>query len=125
MTSINPEKYLDLIAKYRTQVTSIVFGMIVVAVFFVGRSTVDCPPKEVVCKSEILTIKSLFKEIEKCQSECTSNLRIQRDESDSSCKLRIRSAIDKHRSTTSLVTCEEVKALMPQCKKRRKQKWRL
>tara|TARA_B100001989_G_C24451291_1_gene419110 strand:+ start:187 stop:552 length:366 start_codon:yes stop_codon:yes gene_type:complete len=120
MSKINPEKYIDLALKYKTQVTIILSIILMTLVFFAGRATVDCPPKEVVCKSEITTIKKLFEEIEVCQSSCKDKLREQRDLSELECLKRIRSAIDNHRSTTDIVSCEEAKAIMPQCKRRGK-----
>jgi hypothetical protein len=118
MSNFNPGKYLDLVEKYKVQATALLIGIFLVLVFIAGRATVDCPSKEVVCKGELLTIESLFEEIKKCQNDSTDKLRDQRDADDEDCTKRIRSAIDKHRTTANIVTCEEVKALMPQCKKR-------
>ena len=124
MISFNPGKYLEIIENYKTQATALVIGVFIVLVFIAGRATVDCPSKEVVCKSEIATIEKLFAEIEKCQNNLKDKLREQRDEADKACDVRIRGAIEKHRTTANIVTCEEVIALMPQCKKRGRRKWK-
>ena len=118
MSGLNPEKYIDLALKNKTILVTVLSVVLIILVFFAGRATVDCPPKEVVCKSELTTIKNLFKEVEKCQSDCKDKLREQRDLNEIECLKRVRSAIDKHRSTSDIVSCEEAKAIMPQCKSR-------
>ena len=118
MSGLNPEKYIDLALKHKTQLAIALSVILMVLVFFAGRATVDCPPKEVMCKSELKTIENLFKEVEKCQADCTDKLREQRDLNEIECLKRVRSAIDKHRSTSDIISCEEAKAIMPQCKSR-------
>lgn len=118
MSVINPEKYIDILLKNKTYMTVVVSIVVGAAIFFVGRMTVNCPPKEVLCKQELTTIKDLFKEVEKCQSGCIDKLRKQRDLDEKECKQRIRKAIDDNRNTSTIVSCEEAKAIMPQCKRR-------
>ena len=120
MSGLNPEKYIDLALKNKTILATILSIIIVVLIFFAGRATVDCPPKEVICKSELVTIKNLFSEVEKCQTSCKEKIREQRDLSEIECLKRIRSAVDKHRTTADIVSCEEAKAIMPQCKSKRR-----
>jgi len=122
MLDLNPEKYLSLIAKYKMQSMFALVFVLMLVMFFIGRATVVCPSKEVVCKSELVTIKNLFEEVEKCQAACTSKIRSQIDIDDVDCRLRIRKAISKNKSTADIVSCEEAKAIMPQCKS--KGKWK-
>ena len=114
----NPEKYIELAIKYKTHVMILLAFLLVIAVFFVGRATIDIPPKEVVCKSEIATIESLFTKIEECQNECTKKLRAQSDKDEVECKKRIKQGIEDNRGTVEILSCSEAKAIMPQCKRR-------
>lgn len=114
----NPEKYIELAIKYKTHTMILLSFLMLVVVFFVGRSTVDVPPKEVTCKSEITTIKNLFAELEQCQKSCTDKLREQRDKDEVECRKRIREGIEDSRDTVEVLSCTEAKAIMPQCKRR-------
>ena len=114
----NPEKYIELAIKYKTHTMALLSFLMLVIVFFVGRSTVEIPPKELVCKSEITTIKNLFTELEECQRSCTEKLRKQRDSDEIECKQRIRQGIIDNRNTVEVLSCSEAKAIMPQCKRR-------
>jgi hypothetical protein len=120
MSVLNTEKYIDLALKYKSQVTIVLSIVLMTLIFFAGRATIDCPPKEVICKSELVTIKNLFKEIKECQASCKDKLREQRDLNEIECLRRVRAAIDKHKTTSDIVSCEEAKAIMPQCKSRGK-----
>jgi hypothetical protein len=114
----NPEKYIELAIKYKTHTMVLLSFLMLAIVFFIGRSTVDIPPKELVCKSELTTIKNLFSEVEKCQRSCTDKLREQRDKDEIECKARIKQGIIDNRNTVEVLSCAEAKAIMPQCKRR-------
>ena len=118
----SPEKYIELAIKYKTHTMVLLSFLMLVVVFFIGRSTVSIPPKEAICKSEITTIKSLFVELEKCQSDCVDKLREQRDKDEVECRSRIEKGIRDSRLTEELLSCGEAKAIMPQCK--RKGQWK-
>jgi hypothetical protein len=113
----NPEKYIELAIKYKTHTMVLLSFLMLAIVFFIGRSTVDIPPKELVCKSELTTIKNLFSEVEKCQRSCTDKLREQRDKDEIECKARIKQGIIDNRNTVEVLSCAEAKAIMPQCKR--------
>jgi hypothetical protein len=119
MSINNPEKYIELAIKYKTHTMVLLSFLLLVIVFFIGRSTVSIPPKEIVCKSEITTIENLFTKIEECQSKSTSNLRDQMDKDEAECKKRIKAGIIENRGTVEILSCSEAKAIMPQCKRRR------
>ena len=114
----NPEKYIELAIKYKTHTMILLSFLMLVVVFFAGRATVDIPSKDIVCKSEITTIKNLFAELEKCQKSCTDKLREQRDKDELECKERIKQGIIDSRDTVEVLSCSEAKAIMPQCKRR-------
>ena len=118
MSISSPEKYIELAIKYKTHTMVLLSFLLLIVVFFIGRSTVSLPPKEVVCKSEIITIKNLFAKIEECQSECTEKLRHQSDKDETECKKRIKKGISDNRGTVEILSCTEAKAIMPQCKRR-------
>lgn len=118
MPNLSTEKYVELLIRYRTQATVAICMLFMVGIYYAGRASVSCPPKEIVCESEIKTNAKLFAEIEKCQADTLEKIREQIDKDEVECKKRIRSAIDDHKVTADVVTCHEAKAIMPQCKRR-------
>jgi hypothetical protein len=118
MSISNSEKYIELAIKYKTHTMILLSFLMLTAVFFIGRYTINIPSKETVCKSEITTIKNLFTELEKCQSSCVDMLRQQRDKDEKECLQRIQKAIKDSKGTIEILSCSEAKAIMPQCKKR-------
>jgi len=114
---VETDKYIELALKYKSQITIASSLLVFLLSFVAGRMTAVCPPKSEVCKSEIILIKSLKEEISRKDSDCKKLLRSEQDISEKSCKKRIKDAQKGTKTTSQIVSCEEAKAIMPQCKK--------
>ena len=92
--------------------------------FGFGYFSKSCPPKEVQCKQYIKTIESQFTQLSGKDKSWTVKLNEQRDLDDNQCKVRISKELERNKNVSSIVSCEEVYALKPQCDKHRKKRRR-
>jgi len=114
---VDTDKLFELLIKYKTQVSYLIGFILCVSCFVGGRLSVDCPPKSEVCKAEISTIQSQFAQLAEKDQRWTTKLRERLDEVEGQCTTRIQEALDQQRATDSIVQCEEVCTLYPQCKR--------
>ena len=88
--------------------------------FGFGYWSKTCPPKSEVCAAEIETVNRQFTQLQDKDRKWAIKLREQIDADDQVCRERIRTEVERNRSQASIVQCEEVMALYPQCSRRRR-----
>jgi hypothetical protein len=115
--SIETDKYIELALKYKSQITIASSLLVFLLSFVAGRMTAVCPPKSEVCKAEIILIESLKQELSRKDNDCKKLLREEQDKAEKDCVKRIKEAQKGTKTTSQIVSCEEAKAIMPQCKK--------
>lgn len=113
-----PQDYVQLLIKYKNQVTALICIIIASACFIGGRMSVHVPPKEVVCKTYIQTKDTALLQLKQERDERVSALQAQRDADRKQCDKDIEAEVEKHKSERSIVDCETAKALYGQCKRR-------
>jgi hypothetical protein len=120
MYNLDLNAIVSLLIKYKSQVTYSLAGVGLIAIFFIGRMSISIPPKEVICKAEIETKNKLFDQLKECRDESIEKLRLQRDSDERVCLNRISKAVKDTQKESEIVDCETVKALYPQCKRKRR-----
>ena len=119
MSGVDPQKLLELYDKNKTYfhlVSAFVAGVLC---FLAGVYSVDCPPKEVVCKAEIATKEKLFDQLKDARDKHIQEIRKVHDEEQAACKVRVDNAIEKYKVTHPAIDCNVCKAIAPQCKRRK------
>jgi len=114
---IDPNKLLELLIKYKAQVSYLIAFILSVGCFIGGRLSIDCPPKSDVCKAELRTIDTQFEQLSQKDAVCAQSLRTQRDADATSCDERIQTELIRSRETSEVVQCEEVCTLYSQCQR--------
>jgi len=113
-----PQDYVQLLIKYKNQVTALICIIIACACFIGGRMSVHVPPKEVVCKTYIQTRDTALQQLKTERDERVVLLQKQRDTDRAKCEEDIEKEIKKQKSERAIVDCETAKALYGQCKRR-------
>lgn len=119
MSNIDTGKLLELYDKNKTYfhlVSAFIAGILC---FIAGVYSVDCPPKEVVCKAEIATKEKLFTQLEQERAKHIAEIRQVHDEEQKQCKVRVDSAITKYKATHPAIDCNVCAAIVTQCKRRK------
>ena len=114
---VDVNKLLELLIKYKTQVSYLVAFILCVGCFIGGRMSIDCPPKADVCKAELRTIDRQFAQLQAKDREWTEKLNTQRDTDERSCAERIQTEIENALLNSDIVQCEEVCTLYSQCER--------
>ena len=113
--NIDTNKIIDLLIKYKTQVSYLVAFIACVLCFIGGYQVKTCPPKSVVCFAEDKTIKGLRAELIKKDLTRTKQLREQKDKDRIACDKKIEEAANDQRATNDFLECSDICALHPQC----------
>ena len=101
---------------------SIILMLSGILAFGLGYWSKTLPPKSEVCKAEIETVDRQFLQLQAKDKKFAIKLREQIDADDQVCRERIRTEIERNRNQNSIVQCEEVMALYPQCKRQRRRR---
>ena len=117
IANVDVDKLVDLLIKYKTQVSYLVAFILCAACFIGGRMTSQCPPKSVVCKAEEATITGLRSELTNKDATRVEMLRTQKDEDRKSCDVRVETAKLEMGATNKFLQCSDVCALIGQCRK--------
>lgn len=112
---VDTDKLIDLLIKYKTQVSYLVAFIACLGCFIGGYTIQKCKPKSEVCRAEETTITGLNTALSKCEGEKTTQLREQRDRDRQSCDERVEEARSSQRATNDFLQCSDVCALHPQC----------
>lgn len=115
MMPVDPNKLIDLVIKYKNQVTYLCVVILAVILFFAGRYSVDCPPKSEVCKAELITITGLRDELAAKDIVRTEQLRAQRDADRTACDVRVEEAKREQAASNEFLECTDICSLHPQC----------
>lgn len=112
------DKLFEMMIKYKNQVTGLICIALAMICFVGGRLSVDIPPREVICKTEIATKEKLFTQLKECQDGRVVALQAQRDADDIACDKRIEKEVQQHKEISQQLNCDIVKSLYGQCKRR-------
>jgi hypothetical protein len=112
------DQYIQLLLKYKNQVSIAACFIMGVLCFVGGRYSVDIPPKAVICSEEIKTADKLFTQIEQERIKHLSEIRECHDEEIKSCESRIVKELSRFEEKKPQLDCRIAKALKPQCVKR-------
>tara|TARA_B100001094_G_C18123717_1_gene768277 strand:+ start:130 stop:501 length:372 start_codon:yes stop_codon:yes gene_type:complete len=115
ITNIDVDKLIDLLIKYKTQVSYLVAFILCAGCFIGGRLTSQCPPKSEVCMAEEKTILGLRAELSGKDTTRVEMLRKQKDEDRKSCDVRVSTAKLEMGATNKFLQCSDVCALYNQC----------
>lgn len=112
---VSKEKVLLIAEKHGSKISMIIAGIIVSLVFVLGRASVNIPPKSVICESEIKTIDSQYKVIEKLQLKLKKDLENQRDNLTKTCDKKVVDEIGKFKDSSNSLDCRVCAVLKSQC----------
>lgn len=112
------DKYIQLLIKYKNQVSIAVCFIMGILCFVGGRYSVDIPPKAVICAEEIKTADKLFSQIEDERKQHLTEIRECHDKETQECESRIANELLKYEDSKPKLDCRIAKALKPQCVKR-------
>lgn len=112
------EEIIQLLIKYKNQVTGLICVIIAAGCFYLGQQSVHCEPKEVLCKTIEDTRDKYLGQRNKCLNDKKEELDTLRDAKDLECKVKIKAAIDEHKKQKQALDCDIVKSLHGQCKRR-------
>lgn len=112
---VDTDKLIDLLIKYKTQVSYLVAFIACVGCFIGGYSVQKCKPKSEVCRPEENTITGLRVSLSTCQGEKTTMLRQQRDTDRANCDERVEAAKRAQNAANDFLGCSDICALHPQC----------
>lgn len=115
---MSAEKYVELLLKYKSQVTALICILVATLCFVGGRMSVHIPPKAVVCEAEIKTVDKLFAQIKEAEKKHIDELRECHDEEVKECQKRIVETIDDFNSKKFSLDCRICKAMQSQCVKK-------
>jgi len=115
MLPVDYNKLIDLLIKYKTQVSYLIAFIACIGCFIGGYSVRTCPPKSVVCEAEETTIKSLRGELSQKDDKRVEMLRSQKDEDRLSCDERVEQAKVDQMTSNNFLQCSDICALHPQC----------
>jgi len=115
MVPVDYNKLIDLLIKYKTQVSYLLCFIACVGCFIGGYVVKKCPPKSVVCRAEEKTILGLNAELAAKDVVRTQQLREQRDADRSSCDERVEQAKRDQNAANDFLGCSDICALHPQC----------
>ena len=115
ISNIDVGKLLDLLIKYKTQVSYLIAFIMCLICFIGGRITSQCPPKSVVCEAEETTIKGLRSELAQKDTKRVEMLRTQKDKDRLSCDERVEQSKQDQMASNDFLQCSDICALHPQC----------
>ena len=115
--AIDTDKLIDLLIKYKTQVSYLVAFILCAACFIGGRYTAECPPKSEVCRAEDKTIEGLNLAMAKKDTLRTKQLRQQKDDDRKSCDERVEQAKVDQQTSNDFLECSDICVLFSQCEK--------
>lgn len=113
--NVDTDKLLELLIKYKTQVSYLLAFILCVGCFVGGYTLQKCKPKSEVCLAEETTITGLRTSLSTCEGQKTTALRQQRDTDREACDIRVEEARQSQRATNNFLECSDVCALHPQC----------
>lgn len=114
---IDTDKLIDLLIKYKTQVSYLIAFIACVGCFIAGYTVKTCPPKSVVCRAEERTILGLNAELAAKDVVRTRQLREQRDEDRASCDERVEQAKLDQATANEFLQCSDICSLYGQCER--------
>ena len=112
------DKYIELLIRYKNQITICACLVVSVLCFVGGRYSVEIPPKSVICAEEIKTADKLFSQIEEERNKHITEIRSVHDEEQKECKKRVIEEVEKFKDDKPSLDCRICKALSVQCKKK-------
>lgn len=112
---VDVNKLLELLIKYKTQVSYLIAFIMCVGCFVGGYTLQKCKPKSEVCLAEETTITGLNTSLSTCESQKTTMLRQQRDTDREACDIRVEEARRSQSATNDFLQCSDICALHPQC----------
>jgi hypothetical protein len=115
IANVDVDKLVDLLIKYKTQVSYLVAFILCAACFIGGRMTSQCPPKSVVCEAEETIIKSLRGELSQKDDKRVEMLRNQKDEDRLTCDERVEQAKVDQMTSNNFLQCSDICVLFNQC----------
>jgi len=115
---MSAEKYVELLLKYKGQVTALICVLVATLCFIGGRLSVHIPPKAVVCEAEIKTVDKLFAQIKEAEKKHIVELRKCHDDEAKECQKRIVKAVNDFSAKKPSLDCRICKAMKPQCEKK-------
>jgi hypothetical protein len=114
----DPTKVIDLLIKYKNQVTALICIIIACACFMFGRMSVHIPPKKIVCEKEIQTADKLNAQLTKLRVDHIQEIRETTDTAEKECQQRIIKEVDDFKAKSPTLDCRIAKSIYPQCKKK-------
>jgi len=115
IANIDVDKLVDLLIKYKTQVSYLAAFILCAGCFIGGRLTSQCPPKSEVCMAEEKTILGLRAELSGKDTTRVEMLRKQKDEDRKSCDERVEQAKQDQMASNDFLQCSDICALYNQC----------
>lgn len=118
MSAYDPTKVIDLLIKYKNQVTGLICIIIACACFMFGRMSVHIPPKKIVCEKEIETADKLNAQLTKLRVDHIAEIRETTDTAEKECQSRIIKAVDEYKEKSPSLDCRIAKSLEKQCRQK-------
>lgn len=113
--NVDTDKLIELLIKYKTQVSYLIAFIACVGCFVGGYTIQKCKPKSEVCRAEELQIGGLQAQLTAKDTLRTTQLRQQRDTDRQACDIRVEEARQSQRATNDFLECSDVCALYDQC----------
>lgn len=112
------DQYVQLLLKYKNQVTIAVCFIMSVVCFVGGRYSVHIPPRQVVCEDDIKAKETAMQLLSDERKQCLTDKRLLEDTHTKVCDKRIADELDKYKVAAPKLDCRIAKSLEPQCRKR-------
>lgn len=112
-------QYVELLLKYKNQVTALICVFVALMCFIGGRLSVHVPPKQVVCEGELKTINKQFEQIKKLKEAHIVELRKCHDDEQMACNVKVANELEIYKKDHQPnFDCRVCKSLSVQCKKK-------
>jgi len=115
IANVDVNKLVDLLVKYKTQVSYLAAFILCAGCFIGGRISAECPPKSEVCMAEEKTIIGLRAELSSKDTTRIEMLRAQKDKDRLSCDERVEDAKQAQMASNDFLQCSDICALYNQC----------
>ena len=115
IANVDVNKLIDLLIKYKTQVSYLIAFVMCLLCFAGGRLTAQCPPKSVVCEAEDEINKGLKAELSQKDTKRIEMLREQKDADRKSCNEKVEQAKLEMSAANQFLQCSDICALYQQC----------
>jgi len=116
--TIDINKTLDVMLKYKLQLTFLGVLFLLLLSFKAGQNSVDLPSKKVFCKEYTDTIEQYRIDLQRSQDKCDERIDNSVDVERKSCDEKIVNAIQEKVKQSVITNCRIAKIKFRQCKKK-------